>query len=400
MNLLIAPVHYYFDPTYGSEPSWANNIIENLARNLDINIWAICGFGVNYHLPENVHILQVGSAKTNVVDKAGFMYKYFNRSKDYLKKVDIVQHMFPFGFRQGFNPLAVFGCLKQKRFIIGPIEYPQHFFDFNDFELGTGGKGTKSKLLYRSETAALGILKKPIEALHKNTLSEAEALIFDSKKCLDLYQKTYPRLLSGKILKVFPPGVEDKFFTKAQSQQRPYFEILTVGYLLKRKGIQYLLQAMPEILREIKTVRLSVVGDGPYKTDLMRIAKQLSLTNQVTFTGKVPRDNLPQIYAQSDVYVQPSLSETFPSTIREAMAANKPVVATSVGVVNEYIQDSVTGCLVKAQSSGDLAKSIIHLLNDVEWKNKIAKQGRKYAEDSFRWDHLGKCWSAVYESVI
>jgi len=311
-----------------------------------------------------------------------------------------VHHMFPFGFRRGFNPLATFGCLRKKPFVIGPIQYPQQYSDVTDFAWTSGKGDVWTGLLYHTESATVSLTSKPLEQLHKFTLEEAEALVFDSERALELYKRQYGDILGGKLLKVISVSVEKEFFVKSARVKKDMFEILTVGYLLKRKGIQHLIQAMSTIVEEFGNVKLKVVGNGPYKENLMRLTKELSLGEYVEFSDYVPRHELPKIYANCDVYVQPSLSENFPSAIREAMAAGRPVVATDVGVIGEYVKDGVTGCLVSPKSSEALARKIIDLLSDKELRFKMGQKARKYAEENFNWDKLAEAWYKTYTRLV
>jgi glycosyltransferase involved in cell wall biosynthesis len=398
MKALIAPAHFFLEKDYGSESAWACSIISGLSQKFDVEIDAVCGEGS--FIQSNVRLFTVGNSKGGLYNRAFFAYRCYNLAKKLLDKADMVHHMFPFGFRTGFNSLATFGALRGKPFIIGPIEYPQEYLDITDFAWSYGRGGIWAELSYHTEATALGLSSKPLEQLQKSTLKEAEALVFDSEKALRLYKKQYAEILSGKIMKVIPPGVETEFFVNPALTRKSEFVILTVGYLLKRKGIQHLIKAMSTVVEESGDVKLKIVGDGPYKENLMRLTKELSLGNCVEFSGHMPRHELPKVYASCDLYVQPSLSETFPSTIREAMAAGKPIVATCVGVVGEYVHDGVNGCLVQPECPEALATKIIGLLQDESWRAKIGEAAKEYAEENFDWNKLSETWYKVYSCVI
>jgi glycosyltransferase involved in cell wall biosynthesis len=331
MKVLVSPAHVFLNPIYGSELSWAYNVVARLARHFSIQLDVVCGKADNLTLPSCVRVFEVGFDRGGLMSRVLFYYRCYNVAKRLCKDADVVHHMFPFGFRAGLNLLAVFGHLREKPFIIGPIQYPQEYSDVTDYEWVSGRRGLRAKLSYGLEGAIARLISQPIGILHELTLREAEALIFDSRKTLRLYEGLYPDLLKGKVLEIIPPGVETEIFKYAPPVKKDYFEIMTAGYLLKRKGVQYLIEAMPLILREFKDVRLRIVGDGPFKGELVRLVKRLSLDDEVRFEGLVSGDELAKYYASCDVYVQPSLSETFPSTIREAMSVGRPVVATKVG---------------------------------------------------------------------
>jgi hypothetical protein len=140
------------------------------------------------------------------MDRALFYFRCHNVAKRLYEDADVVHHMFPFGFRAGLNLLAVFGHLREKPFIIGPIQYPQEYSDVADYEWVSGKRGLRVKLSYSLESAITRLISQPIDILHELTLREAEALVFDSRKTLSLYEGLYPDLLKGKILEVTPRG--------------------------------------------------------------------------------------------------------------------------------------------------------------------------------------------------
>jgi len=401
MKVLVAPAHVFLKEGYGSEVACAYNIISALSTSFSVQMHVICGEGTLKG--SNVDLFNVGFSEGDLHSRGLFVYRYYQMAKKFLEKVDLVHHMFPFDFRAGFNPLAVFGHLKNKPFIIGPIQYPQEFSDITDYIWASGKRGIWARLSYRIEGVIRNLALEPLEELHKLTLTEAEALVFDSNTTLELCRENYADLLNSKLLKVIPAGVETEFFIPTNftdCTKKDRFEILTVGYLLRRKGVQYLIRAMLDIVEEVENVKLRVVGTGPYMKNLMRLTQELSLEKHVEFSDYVPRHELRRVYANCDVYVQPSLSEAFPATIRESMAAGRAVVATDVGVVREFVKDGTNGCLVPPKSSRKLAREISDLLINEERRAKIGREARRYAEENFNCDSLAEAWYTTYSRLV
>jgi glycosyltransferase involved in cell wall biosynthesis len=399
MKVLVSPAHTFLNPTYGSEVSWAYNIVTRLAKHFGVQLDAVCGKADGLTLPSCVRVFEVGFERGDSTNRALFYFRCYGMAKRLCGSADVVHHMFPFGFRVGFNPLAIFGRLKDKPFIIGPIQYPQEYSDVTDYEWVSGRRGLRAKLSYGLESAIAKSISQPIGVLHELTLREAEALVFDSRKTLRLYEGLYSDLLKGKVLEVIPPGVETETFKYAPPVKKDYFEIMTAGYLLKRKGIQYLIDAVPLILKEFKDVKVRIVGDGPLKSELVRLVKRLSLDDKVRFEGLVPRDELAKYYANCDVYVQPSLSETFPSTIREAVSVGRPVIATKVGFVEEHIIDGVNGFLVPKEDVEEIANKVLLLLSDEDLRLKMGAKAREYAERNFDWNKIATMWYNTYSKL-
>jgi len=399
MNVLVSPAHVFLNPTYGSEVSWAYNVIARLARCFGVQLDVVCGKADGLTLPSCVRVFEIGFDRGDLTNRALFYFRCYDVAKRLCENADVVHHMFPFGFRTGLNLLAVFGHLREKPFIVGPIQYPQEYSDVTDYEWVSKRRGLRARLSYGLESAIAKSISQPIGVLHELTLREAEALVFDSRKTLRLYEDLYSDLLKGKVLEVIPPGVETEIFKYAPPVKKDYFEIMTAGYLLRRKGVQYLIEAMPLILKEFKDVRLRIVGDGPFKGELVRLVRKLSLDDEVRFEGLVPRDELAKYYANCDVYVQPSLSETFPSTIREAMSVGRPVVATKVGFVEEHIIDGVNGFLVPRKDVEEIANKVLLLLSDEDLRLRMATKAREYAKKNFDWNKIATMWYSTYSKL-
>jgi glycosyltransferase involved in cell wall biosynthesis len=383
----------------GSEPTWAYNIVVRLAKHFGVRLDVVCGKADDLTLPSCVRVFEIGFERGDLTNRALFYFRCYGVTKRLCESADVVHHMFPFGFRAGFNPLAFFGCLKDKPFIIGPIQYPQEYSDVTDYEWVSGRRGLRARLSYGLESVIAKSISQPIGIFHEFTLREAEALVFDSGKTLKLYKGLYPDLLKGKILEVIPLGVETEIFKYAPPVKKDYFEILTVGYLLKRKGIQYLIEAMPFILREFKDVKLKIVGEGPFKAELMKLVKRLSLDDKVRFEGPVLRGELVKHYTNCDIYVQPSLSETFPSTIREAMSVGRPVITTRVGFVEEHVIDGVNGFLVPRGDVEGIVSKVLLLLSDEDLRLKMGVKAREYAERNFDCDKIAAMWYGIYSKL-
>ena len=139
-------------------------------------------------------------------------------------------------------------------------------------------------------------------------------------------------------LECIPLGVDiNKFKSRNKEKIREEFEvqerkvILFVGQLIKRKGINYLLRAFSLIDNsQRKDSRVVIAGDGPERRKLFNLSKELDIRDIVTFTGKVPEEDLLKWYSLADIFVLPALFEGRPTVINEAMASECAIVATNV----------------------------------------------------------------------
>jgi glycosyltransferase involved in cell wall biosynthesis len=176
--------------------------------------------------------------------------------------------------------------------------------------------------------------------------------------------------------------------------------ILSVGRLNYQKGFQYLLKAMTMVLQHIPEVKLVIVGDGEQITYLKDLSQSLGLGNSAIFTGAIPPIEIPEAYAAADVFVLPSIFESFGIALIEAQAAGKPVVSTRVGGAPETLQEDKTGFLVDPKDSEQLGKAIIHVLSDEKLAREMGENGKKFVGARFDIRHIVNKVTAVYEESI
>lgn len=157
-----------------------------------------------------------------------------------------------------------------------------------------------------------------------------------------------------------------------------------VGDVIPRKGLIYLVKAMPQILAAVPDTRLLVVGrqaDADYAADVKAAAERGAAGANVLWAGH--RDDVHQMLAAMDLCVLPSLEESLPLAILEAMAAGLPVVATTVGGIPECVSHGVTGTLVPPADSDALAAAIVALLRDPRQRRTFGESGRARVRDHF-----------------
>jgi len=184
-----------------------------------------------------------------------------------------------------------------------------------------------------------------------------------------------------KIINIYP-AVRSGFGKLAfvPKSDRCQKKLLFVGRFHPIKGLDVLIQALN--LCDKKKFSLCVVANDkqlPYYTDnIKNLVKEKNLDANITFCGKIEAEaKLIQMYLDSDIFIQPSLWDTSPITIVEAMCSGLPVVATNVGGIPEWVEDGITGQLVPPGNASALAKAITSLLDDHEKRWEMGFQGYK-----------------------
>lgn len=141
--------------------------------------------------------------------------------------------------------------------------------------------------------------------------------------------------------------------------------LLYVGRLEQVKGVDVLLHAMQAVVKSNPAARLRIVGDGPDKTRLHTLARELGLGQTVTFCGWLKGNAVVAEYANAQALVIPSVwPENLPTVAIEALAVGRPIIGSRVGGIPELVQDGATGTIVEAGNAHALAAAIINLLHD------------------------------------
>ncbi|MEN6519780.1 MAG: glycosyltransferase family 4 protein [Armatimonadota bacterium] len=156
--------------------------------------------------------------------------------------------------------------------------------------------------------------------------------------------------------------------------------IFTAARLTKVKGVETLILAVPIIAERRPNVRVLIAGDGPDRQSLMELAEKAA-DGRVVFLGH--RRDVPRLLAAADVVAIPSLSEGHPLILVEAMASEKPVVASSVGGLADTLRDGDTGILVPPADPKALAEGIISVLDSPDLASRLSRSARCYAEEEF-----------------
>jgi len=164
------------------------------------------------------------------------------------------------------------------------------------------------------------------------------------------------------------------------------------------KGLQFFIEAAEQVKHIFPEVKFIIVGDGEQRPELEKLRSALGLNSYVLFLGQ--RDDVPKILPLFDVFVLPSVKEGLPYALLEAMAAARPVVATTVGGVPEVVVDGQTGLLVPPGNPEALARAIIALLQDPERAHAMGQAGRKRVLEHFTVERMVAETERVYQELL
>lgn len=209
----------------------------------------------------------------------------------------------------------------------------------------------------------------------KKIICSSDFVRFDFLK--DYFQKTIT-ITPGVDINRFKPGI-------INLKNRILF-VAGLKKAEKYKGLEYLLSAVNIIKKNIKDVKLTIVGDGDYSKYYKKLCQDLEIGRNVEFKGILYNKNLVEEYQKTNVFVLPSLYDSCPLVLLEAMACKKPVVGTNVGGIPFVIDDNKTGLLVPPKEPKALAETIVKILNNSELAKKMGENGYKKVKENFLWD--------------
>ncbi|MBN2200416.1 glycosyltransferase [bacterium] len=169
-----------------------------------------------------------------------------------------------------------------------------------------------------------------------------------------------------------------------------------VGRLHPQKGQTYLIQAAPRIIHREPRVRFVLIGDGESRQELEAQVRNAGLEKRFLFLGF--RQDVHKILHAIDIFTLPSLYEGLPNVILEAMAAGKPVVATSVDGTKELIEHGKTGLLIPPGNPDRLAEAIIKLIQKREWAARMGREARKNIGKNYSIENQIRAFEELYEN--
>jgi len=184
------------------------------------------------------------------------------------------------------------------------------------------------------------------------------------------------------------------------------FCLITLGRLVYKKGFNILLDSLPEVFRDCPKVKLVIGGDGPIRGELEEQAKNLSIKDRVIFAGMVPWDQTPTFLASGDLFLLPSIQDKkgnvdgLPTVLIEAMGCELPIIASDISGIRLAIEDQVNGVLVSPGDSIELKRTIIRLIKDEPFRNRIAVESRRTVVSRLNWNQVAISIASILQACI
>ncbi len=210
----------------------------------------------------------------------------------------------------------------------------------------------------------------------------------------------------GADAKAFHVHPQDAARVRAQLHlEKNDVMILAVGRMVYKKGFEFLVRAMPQILQDAPHARLVLVGYGDLRQELESQARALGLNGHVTFAGRVPRQEIPAYFAASDIVSVPSVRDDagnvdgLPNVLLEGMAAGKAIVASNIAGFPDVIENETSGILVQEKNADAIASAIVRLARDETLRARLGTHARAQVHENLNWENVARRFINVYQRV-
>ena len=211
----------------------------------------------------------------------------------------------------------------------------------------------------------------------------------------------------GGHVEVVPNGVDDRAWRarpRAVASARARFAgdgplIGYAGRLVYEKGVQHLVDAVPQLRERHPGLRVLIAGDGPYRGELEERTHQLGIGGAVRFAGFLDNTQLPAVLGATDATVVPSLYEPFGMVALEAAAAGAPLAVARTGGLAEIVEPGVTGVTFPHSDPPALAGAVGQLLGDEVFARRVARQARTMVCRRYGWATIAARTAEVYASA-
>jgi glycosyltransferase involved in cell wall biosynthesis len=181
--------------------------------------------------------------------------------------------------------------------------------------------------------------------------------------------------------------------------------IAAAGRLVRKKGFEYLLDALPGVIETTPAV-LAIAGEGDLEAELQARAAQRGIVNSVRFLGNVTQDEVAGLLAAADLIVVPSVRDDagnvdgLPNVVMEALASGTPLVTTPAGGIGDVVTNERTALVVPERDATALTRAIRRLVDSPELRASLGAAGRQLAADRFGWTTAGGRFEAAYNRAL
>ena len=240
----------------------------------------------------------------------------------------------------------------------------------------------------------LGLDYKLTAGLFRKIWSSASAVVANSSGLRNLALKFMPSL----DIAIIPNGIDtEKFYPAEMQHHGKPMKLLTVSRLIERKRIDLLIKAVSMAKNAGLDVCLNIAGEGNLGGELRKLSQELNVSERIFFLGRIPSENMPQIYRQNDVFVMSSAHEGMSNAMLEAMASGLPIITTRCEGVEELITDN--GIVTERADAESFAEALKILAQGDKSYKQMCTASRTQAE-KLSWNTVARQYLDCYNKVL
>lgn len=205
---------------------------------------------------------------------------------------------------------------------------------------------------------------------------------------------------NGVDISEFSQNIPSKFLDRYLKGKENHKRVVFVGRLDKQKGVEYLIRAIPRVIKKYGKVHFFILGNGNLENELKLLTKELKIQSYTSFLDFIPLEKMPRFYSSADIFCLPSIHEGFPLSIAEALSIGLIIVASAVEGIPEVIIENENGFLVEPKNVSQLSESLVKALNLNENQIEYIKQNNiDLAKSKYSWEIIVKEIIKLYKSV-
>jgi glycosyltransferase involved in cell wall biosynthesis len=215
--------------------------------------------------------------------------------------------------------------------------------------------------------------------------------------------------ISRNKIEVIPFGVDTNLFNPNTKGSRIREElgirkdavvIVSTRPFIDHYNIECLIKAISIIVKEHEDVFFMIKGEGPLRSDLIRLTKKLGVERYVRFSKPVPYHKMPQYLTAADIYVSPSFIDSTSVSLLEAMACGLPPITTDIPGNKEWVKDGVNGFLYPPKDHEALSERIMRLIENEDLRKRFGERCIREVEKRATWDECVSKMETIYQSTI
>jgi len=222
----------------------------------------------------------------------------------------------------------------------------------------------------------------------------------------------FPKLMSRVIPYAVDPELEHPIADPEVTEKlREQYELqdckvlLCLGRLVYKKGFEYAIRALSEVLKHYPDARLLIAGGGDLEQELRSISRECGVEGVVIFTGELLRDRLASHLALADIFLMPSIHDLagnvdgLPNVILEAMAYGLPIIATEITGIPLAVQDGENGYLIPEKDVPALTEAALQLLASRERRRRFGENSRRFIKERLNWRDVASRYEELFQEM-